>query len=118
MTEWSASVRKFTDSHRLILITVSGIYKLHDICVLPFERRRRGNYTRSSVSALHISGRDTFGLSLDRESKSQSQGWDRSLHIHLPEHETDFTNLKRENYFKTFIWLCQRMESFIFSCAR
>ena len=66
----------------------------------------------SSGSALHVSAGDTFGLSLEKELESQSQGWDRSLHIHLPEHETDFTNLKRENYFKTFTWLCQPAGSF------
>ena len=101
------------DSHRLIFITVSGIYKLHDtICVIPIEQRRRGNGTHSSGSALHVSVGDTFGLSLEKELESQSQGWDRSLHIHLPEHETDFTHLKRENYFKTFTWLCQHAGSF------
>lgn len=99
------------DSHRLILITVSGIYKLHDmICVIPFEQRRRGNSTHSSGSSLHVSGGDTFGLSLEKESESQSQGWDRSLHIHLPEHETDFTNL--------FIYLAMLARGiFFFSCG-
>lgn len=63
------------DSHRLILITASGIYKLHDmICVMSYLSREGGEIARIHQGLHCMFPEETiFGLSLEKESESQSQ---------------------------------------------
>lgn len=85
------------DSHRLILITVSGIYKLHDmVCVIPFEQRRRGNSTHSSGSSLHVSGE---GI-----GEPVRAGTDLCIYT--------FLNMRQILLIYLFIWLCWHVGSF------